>query len=309
MPFRIEDKSLALPDGRTLAYADNGNTSSKTLVLFLHGAFMVGDASRPPKFLMDRQIHFSVFTWLGKSSPAKDGSLFPTTLVQDISSLLQHLPSGRSPAQILYCMPYNIFPFGQSIVGMLLLSPHSPPHCAAMSWRMWLLNGPYTRYLPLLPSLVKYNLSKKMKSQEDIEKNIVSNLYPMKAASEIDLYTKWRTTYEVDEGKLESETAAIIALSIAKTWAGFDQIPWILHSGWGGARPDQLDEAHARPPILIITSTDDSSGPQAAAAWLVTAFKNAKLVILEGGHMVAFLQLDRLWSDLFDMAEPFVDHP
>ena len=49
--LRVEDKTLSLPDGRTLAYADSGNTSSTTVVLFLHGAFGVGDAAASSTFL------------------------------------------------------------------------------------------------------------------------------------------------------------------------------------------------------------------------------------------------------------------
>ena len=34
--FRVEDKRLALPDGRTLAYADAGNTSAASIPLAMH---------------------------------------------------------------------------------------------------------------------------------------------------------------------------------------------------------------------------------------------------------------------------------
>ena len=50
------EKFFKLPDGRTLAYAESGNSSSSTLVIYMHGAFTVGRAS-DSKTLMEKDVH------------------------------------------------------------------------------------------------------------------------------------------------------------------------------------------------------------------------------------------------------------
>lgn len=84
--IHIEDKSLALPNGRTLAYADNGNTSSSSVVLFLHGAFSVGDASRLPHVLIEKKCPFC------SSVPALWNSNRPSACFITCTRYMRRLP-------------------------------------------------------------------------------------------------------------------------------------------------------------------------------------------------------------------------
>ena len=93
MQIPTPEKYLELSDGRTLAYAEAGNSSSSTLVIYMHGMFTVGRAS-DSKVLMERDIHYISPTlpgW-GTSSPRrnKDKS-FALGLVSDITALIDHL--------------------------------------------------------------------------------------------------------------------------------------------------------------------------------------------------------------------------
>ncbi|KAG6855005.1 hypothetical protein C0991_005934 [Blastosporella zonata] len=168
--IHVEDKSLALPDGRILAYADNGNTSSSTLVLFLHGAFSVGDASHLPRVLIHRNVHYvapSLPGW-GRSSPAPSHVTYATTIAADITALITHLhPTdhpqlrlylaghafGSAAVQMLYGLPHPTFPLVSQLKALVLLAPCSPPHChqdyaRSMSWLTYLFAGPLARYVP-----------------------------------------------------------------------------------------------------------------------------------------------------------------
>jgi hypothetical protein len=92
-----KEKLLALPGGRTLAYAEAGNVASTTLVIFFHGAFSVGNAKRPSAVLLEKGVHFVAPTlpgW-GNSSPTRHGEAYATSLATDITTLIDHLSSKR----------------------------------------------------------------------------------------------------------------------------------------------------------------------------------------------------------------------
>src|SRR5882762_7128397 len=88
-----DEKFLALPDGRTLAYAEAGETSSSTVVIYLHGAFTVGEAKRPPPVILEKGIHYVAPTlpgW-GNSSPVPPGVAYATNLPTIMTALINHL--------------------------------------------------------------------------------------------------------------------------------------------------------------------------------------------------------------------------
>lgn len=88
-----EPKFLALSGGRTMAYANAGDTSSSTAVLFFHGFFSAGDASRPSPVIIEKGVHFVAPTlpgW-GQSSPPNNTLTYAASLAADITALLNHL--------------------------------------------------------------------------------------------------------------------------------------------------------------------------------------------------------------------------
>ncbi len=120
-------------------------------------------------------IHFiapSLPGW-GKSSPVPDPSNYPMTFASDMSALLVHLRAdavhlkiiicghsfGTVAAQMLYGAPASAFSFRSQISSLVLLAPHSPPHCHMdyakdMSWQSYFLTGPPSRYIPFNIPLV-----------------------------------------------------------------------------------------------------------------------------------------------------------
>ncbi len=140
----VGEKILDLPDGRILAYSDIGEPSSSCLVIFFHGVFNVGSATRLGKVLSDRHVRCPDAFWLGEILPLRDKSvLYDVALAADITALIEHLHPGDPalkiyltggsygtvPAQILYGAPFDIFPFGDRVMGCMVLGLISPCDC------------------------------------------------------------------------------------------------------------------------------------------------------------------------------------
>lgn len=321
MPIYVQDKRLPLPSGRTLAYADNGNTSSSTVLLFLHGAFSVGDASRLSPVHVEKHVHLVTPTlpgW-GETSPVPHPSQYAATLISDIQALLAHLHQndpklklylcghsiGCIAAQILYGAPYDIFPFGRRIAGLILLAPSTPPHChkdyaKLVSWSSYFMTGPASQYIPfnLLARLTKCLLTNKLKEEHSAELFVRTAVFNTLTDSESETFARWRDVNGIGEGQLEREWAGNAVRSVAQTWQGFLDMAAVYHSGWGGFCPHTLDEEHSKPPVIIITCTNDATSPKGMAEWMSHNYTHATLKIVEGGLLAAYLTMDQVWRDI-----------
>ncbi|KAK0242862.1 Alpha/Beta hydrolase protein [Armillaria nabsnona] len=322
----VQDKRLALPGGRTLAYADNGNTSSSTLILFLHGAFSVGDASRLSPILVEKNIHFiapSLPGW-GKSSPVPDPSNYPMTFASDMSALLVHLRAdavhlkiiicgysfGTVAAQMLYGAPASVFSFRSQISSLVLLAPHSPPHCHMdyakdMSWQSYFLTGPPSRYIPFnIPArLARCALVAKLNSVSEAEVLIRRSFFDCMTDREREMYLRWREERGLNEGQFEREMAANMRRSVGQTWEGFLHIPTIYHSGWGGLSPSTLIKGREdgfAPPVYLVAAKWDQTVSVNVAQWLAGQYPNATLRVVDGSHISLILNLDNVWREILD---------
>lgn len=325
--IHVEDKRLTLPDGRTLAYADSGNTSSKTLVIVFHDLFDVGNASRAPIVLLQRQMHYVAPTlpgW-GSSSPVPTTSSYATTLANDITSLIKHLHPkktnnlklylcgisfGTIAAQMLYSAPYDVFPLGRQISGVLLIAPQSPPHCHSeyakcMTWENYIVAGPAARYIPFNPFiyLAKLTLAPKLKSPDAAKEFIRRAMFDELKEHELVAFERYRKIHGLAEGQLESEMAANAVLSVATTWQGFLDLPDIYHYGWSGLTPDRLDDEHSRPAVLVVSPRSDRRAPYLMASWIAANYKNARLKSVDGGRMSALFRIDEIWKEFLDQSK------
>jgi pimeloyl-ACP methyl ester carboxylesterase len=319
--LHVEDKRLALSDGRTLAYADNGNTSSSFLVLFLHDAFSVGDASRLPHVLIERNVHFVAPTlpgW-GRSSPLPASSSYATTFANDITALITHLHPhphtsklklyicahafGTIPAQMLFGLPHDIFPLGEQIAALILLAPLSSPHChkkyaKSMTWQTYFMAGPIAPYIPcnLFMHLTKALWASYVRSQPSAEEYIKKRVFDVMDEEERDMFLQWRDDQGLEVGQFEREMGRNIARSVAHTWQGFLQLPAIYHSCWAGFCPGEgMNDC----PVFIISPKGDYMFPEAMAEWLAEKYKSATLKTVNGGYMSSFLHLNSVWNEVF----------
>ena len=316
-----DEKTLALPGGRTLAYATSGSASSTTVLLYLHGAFTVGETSRVSRTLASKNVHHVCPTlpgW-GNTSPPSRSTSYVDTLTGDMTVLLDHLypergrdiklyvsggSFGTVPAQILYGVPYDKFPYGRCIIGVLLLGSLTPfryhtDYAKHMSWKNYLLAGPITQWFPfnrLFVDLVKFAMAKKMSTVDNAETLLRQSIFDKMDEEEKDEFTRWRTKEGIAEGETERRFAANAVRSVARSWEGFKLMPLVLHSDWG-FRPDALDDEHSRPFVILVTSHGDKEAPEAWTQYLAATYKNTKVTTLHGGHISVLYHLEDLWAE------------
>ncbi|KAF8974360.1 Alpha/Beta hydrolase protein [Flammula alnicola] len=324
------EKYLDLPDGRTLAYSDIGDSSSSSLIIFFHGALNVGNATRLPAACSDKGVHYIAPTlpgW-GKSSPRKKHVPYYISLASDITALIEHLHPhdsnlkiyivggsfGTVPAQMLYGAPFDIFPFGRHVVGCMLLGPFSPfklhkEHTKAMTMQTYFAVGPPSIHIPfkLLQRLASIALNKTTKTTGGAEAWLHKNMFDNMEAEERAAYAKWRAEEGVEEGQLEWELADLIVRSVQETWEGFYEISDIIHGDWG-FRPDALDDGHhVGRPIFIVAGEGDTVSPDAMAKWLAEKYKNSHYRSITGGHLAALFHINELWKEFFSYTDEEVE--
>jgi len=139
-----------------------------------------------------------------------------------------------------------------------------------------------------------------MKTAEAAEVFIRSTLFDQMEESELEAFAQWQDVRGFEEGQVERWMADGAVRSVAKTWAGFLDIPDILHSGWGGFCPETLDDEHSDPPVLVVTATRDTLAPKPLADWLVASYRNARLKSLDGGHIASLLHSNEIWKEFLE---------
>jgi len=318
-----EEKYLDLPGGRRLAYAENGNPSSSTLVIFFHGAFGVGTADTLQKYLREKDVHFVAPTlagW-GKSSPRSKNIPFHVGLASDTSALIDHLHPqkeglkiyiaggsfGTVPAQMLYGASFDVFPSGRNVVGCMVLAPFSPfklhkDYSKSMTISNYIGVGPPSRYIPfkLLQRLGSVVFHRKIKTPTKAEGFVRQTLFDKMGEEEKAEFAKWREQTGKAEGQVEREFGQNMMRSVQESWVGFMEMADAIHGDWGFA-PNALDEEHNARPILLVTSEGDTMAPDAMAKWLSENYKNAHYRSVHGGHLAAMFHMNELWKELFEL--------
>ncbi|KDQ64721.1 hypothetical protein JAAARDRAFT_28365 [Jaapia argillacea MUCL 33604] len=314
------EKLLALQGGRTLAYADYGDSSSSTVVFFFHGAFFVGDASSKSPVLLQKGVHCITPTlpgW-GNTSPVPPSTPYVSCLISDVTFILQHLhpndPNlrifvagasfGTAAAQMVFGAPYDVFPFGRHIVGLLLLATFSPfryhkDYAKGLTWPDYISVGAPSQYIPfrLIPNLLKLVIRPKLKSVESTEKFFRSFFIDKMKPIEKAKFEEWRAKEGLEAGRFPKTWATIMNFSVSKSWEGFLGMADVLNSDWG-FNPSESDEEHKSKRVLIVGGTDDQLSPK-MAEWLVEKYgSNAKLVMKEGGHLSSMFYMDEIWEEL-----------
>lgn len=327
MDDSTHESTLALAGGRTLAYATSGNASSTTVVLYLHGALTIGETSNVSRTIASQNVHFICPTlpgW-GNTSPPSRSTSYVDCLTSDMITLLDHLypehgreiklyvsggSFGTVPAQILYGAPYDKFPYGRCIVGVLLMGALTPfryhkNYAKHMTWSNYLLVGPITQWFPfkrLLVPLVAFTLAKKMSTVDNAEKFIRGFLFDKMNEGEKEEFAQWRAKEGIAEGEMERRFATNAVRSVATSWEGFKLMSSVLHSDWG-FRPDALDEEHSRPFVMLVTSPGDKEAPEAWTQYLAATYKNTKVTTLRGGHICVLYHLNDIWAEFLGGVE------
>ena len=312
---------LELSDGRTLAYAESGNSSSSTLVIYLHGLFSIGSTSNS-KVLLEKDVHYvsPTLPGSGASSPRNTVQSFALGIVSDITALIDHLHPhdlnlkiyiaggsyGTVPAQMLYGAPFDVFPYGRYIAGCMLLAPLSPPrfhtdYAKALSMANYISIGPPSQYIPfkLVPRLVAFIIHRQVKTLESAEQFIRSNLFDNMKEEERVAFTKWKEDNGKEDGELEREMAENLKRSVQYTWEGCIEAAAVIHEDWG-FNPALLDDEHNKRPIFIVAADEDTMAPDTNAKWLVASYKNSRYRSVSGGHIACMFHINDLWREFLE---------
>lgn len=317
---------LKLTGGGVLAYAHGGNENSKDLVIYFHGAFGVGALdSTPLPVLEERQVRCLNPTlpgW-GESTPTPPDTAFHIYLYQIMTELINHLYSdttnlriylsggsfGTVISQMLYGAPYDQFPLGHNIVGMLLLAPFSPPHVhhgfnQCLSFPNYLMVGAPGRYLPfkLVPRLARVAMQRKMDTREHAETFIREFAFTKMSPGERKACDAWKTRRDIKDGEEGKKMADGVYRSVRTSWAGFMALPEIMQSDWGGYNPSQLDNEHSKPVLIVVTHGDWET--KKMGEWLGKNLKNAHVRYEEGGHVATMFVMEDIWADFMARVDP-----
>ena len=322
-PIASEEKYLDLPGGRRLAYAEIGNPSSSTLIIFFHGAFGIGTADTPQKYLVEKDVHFVAPTlagW-GKSSPQSKDIPFHVALASDTTALIDHLRPvkeglkiyiagvsfGTVPAQMLYGASFDVFPSGRYVAGCMVLAPFSPfklhkGYIKSMTISSYIWVGPPSQFIPfkLLQRLGSVVFKNKMNTPEKAVALVRQTLFDKMGEEEKAEFAKWREETGKVEGQVEKEFGQNMMRSVQESWQGFIEMADAINGDWGFA-PNTLDEEHNARPILLVTSEGDTLTPDAMGKWLAENYKNGHHKSVNGGHFAPIFHLNELWQELFEL--------
>ena len=319
--YEDDERYLQLPGDRTLAFAESGNPESKEVVIFFHGVFGVGQVHKsrpPPPIFEEKKVHYIAPTlpaW-GNSSPPPSSQSFRDYLYEIVAALINHLHPdttglrlyisggsfGTVPAQMLYGAPYDSFPLGQHIAGVLLLAPFSSPRVhkqfgKSLTWTSWMGIGPLSKILPgnltlrLGSTMMKHNVNTPEHARAFIHDFGFKNM----TSKERVAYDRWREIKGIEEEDVEKGMADGVYRSVKKTWEGFHATADIIHSDWG-FDPRTLDAEHSRSPILVVMTREDKD-TLGLGEWLVAAYKNSHARYQEGGHIASMFVMDDIWAD------------
>ncbi|KAL7947107.1 Alpha/Beta hydrolase protein [Trichoderma barbatum] len=319
-----EEHMLLLTGGRQLAYAHNGPSTSRTVIIFFSGIMSVGTAANVPEPCRELQAHWisPTLPGMGNTSTRDHSVPYHVSLASDINALLNHLyPTtdfdtlyvaggsyGTVQAQMLYGAPYDLFPFGRKIAGCLLLSGFSPlkyhiGYAKKLNWHNWVSIGPPTRTIPFrfLQHMFKIAIGSKLKSVDGATQFLKQTLFDNMDNEEKQIFHEWLQKNTFAEHTV-IERMARGTVKCCNNWDGFMEVSDIIHSDWG-FDPRALDAEHSSKPVLVVGSKNDHIGG-GTNDWLVSNYKCAKLKLLPGGHISSLFFMDELWEEMIDEVFP-----
>jgi len=314
-----EEHILALPDNRQIAYAHNGPTTSRTVVLFFSGIMSVGIAGNVPTPCRECGMHWIAPTLpgMGNSSTRSDRKApYLVPFLRDMVALLSHLyPTGAYDtlyvsggsygtvqAQMLYGAPYDLFPPGRKIAGCVLLagfSPlkHHPGYAKTLNWGNWFSFGPPTQLLPwhILQWTFRLAVGSKLGTVKGAKAFLRQTVVDGMDEEENLTFARWLDTNSLTEDAWLDQMARGTVTS-CRNWDGFMEVADVIHSDWG-FDPKHLDEQHASKPVLVVDSANDHIGG-GTNDWLVENYRSARFKSVPGGHISTLFYMDDIWKEI-----------
>jgi hypothetical protein len=306
---------LSLDSGRVVAYEQDGDPQSNRVLLFFAGIFVVGSIQHSYPVVKEQGLHHIAVTlpgW-GNATPVPPSSTFAKTLIGDITALFDHLYAdtsdlkiyvvggsfGSVPTQIIYGAPFDVFPLGRNVAGMMLLAPFSPfrihkDYGKSLIWRDWLSVGPLTKYLPI-PTILSLVMRAKFRSVEASEQMLRQIMFDKMDEAEKERFEAHCRKLGSTPDEFIKTWAGESVRSVENGWEGFKQCAVALHSDWGFTFP--LDDEHARGKVVIKVSKRDELG-SGMGEYLAQNYANSEFVVEEGGHLSGIYTLNEAIAHL-----------
>ena len=306
---------LTLDSDRVVAYDQDGDPRSNRVLLFFAGIFTIGSIKHSFPVVKDQGLHHIAVTlpgW-GDASPVPSSSTFAETIIGDITALFDHLYAdtsnlqiyvvggsfGSVPAQMIYGAPFDVFPLGRNIAGMMLLAPLSPfrihkDYAKFLSWRDWISVGPLTQYLPI-PSFLSLAMRSKFKTVDSTEQTLRQLVFDKIDEAEKEKLAAHCQKLGTTPDEFVRTWAEGSVKSVENGWEGFKQCAVALHSDWGFTFP--LDAEHARGRVLIKVAKSDELGP-GIGEYLAQNYANSEFAAGEGGHISGIYTLNESITQL-----------
>ena len=300
---------LTLDSGRVISYEQDGDPRSNQVLLFFAGIFAVGSIKYSFPVVKEKGLHHVAFTlpgW-GDATPVPPSSTFAQTILVDITALFNHLYTdtsnleiyvgggsfGTVPAQIVYGAPFEVFPLGRNIAGMILLAPFSPfrihkDYTKCLSWRDWVCVGPPSKYLPI-STLLSLAMGTKFQSVDSTEQILHQILFDKMDEAEKEKFTVHCQKVGSTPDEFVRTWAEESVRSVENGWEGYKQCAVALHGDWGFTFP--LDEEHSRGKVVIKVSKSDELG-SGMGSYLAKNYSNSEFIACEGGHMSGIYTLN-----------------
>lgn len=318
---RANEHILPLAGGRQISYADGGVSSSRTVFLFFSGLFSIGAVSELPAIAERLGSHYiaPTPTGMGLTSPRDHAVAYHTNLIADVRALLEHThPDGIDAlylgggsygtvmAQMLYGAPYDVFPQGRAIRGLLLMAGFSPfkyhsGYAQCLGWPNYIAVGPpSTLPFRLLQRVFRMAIGRKLATVEGARTFLAQTLFDKMDTEERAVMDTWLTSKGKTFDEFVTSMAENNVRSVANSWDGFMEVSDVLHSDWG-FDPRALDAEHTKPVLVVSGETDDMGG--ATNQWIVDNYANATARTVPGGHIAGLFYMDEIWEQLWEMGE------
>jgi pimeloyl-ACP methyl ester carboxylesterase len=256
---------------------------------------------------------------MGGTSPRDASTPYHLNLIADTRALLEHThPSGvdaiylgggsygTAMAQMIYGAPYDLFPQGRAIKGVLLMAGFSPfkhhtGYAKCLSWPNYVAVGPpSTLPFRMFQRVFSSTVAPKLRTVEGSRVFLSQTLFDKMDPEERAVMDRWLASRGKTYDEFITSMSENNVRSVANTWDGFMEVSEVLHSDWG-FDPRTLDKDHAKPVLVVSGAADDMGG--ATNQWIADNYANATFRTVPGGHIAGLFYMDELWDQLVALGD------
>jgi len=183
------------------------------------------------------------------------------------------------------------------VISLIVCSGFSPfkyhkGYTTGMSWSNYLAVGMPAIYFPSCRRFIGSFIQKKVRTIDEAKNFLRKNIFDQMDNEEKNRLDQWEQDRNKPSGWVIEMMARNMCLSVSRTMAGFDSVANVLHADWG-FDPTKIPSSPIRK-VLIIGTRGDRIAHMEMSMYLAETYPNAKLQILDGGHLASFFQFNEI---------------